>query len=351
MRRGCRIVVGALVLALVAAAAYPLAGTGGHAPASPAGGPGEVYLALGDSIAAGIGAGRPTEAGYAAIVHGYLERQTGRAVGFANVAVAGETSAGLLAGGQLERALGLVAAAERSGRRVSPITVTVGANDLIRAGPEFGARQDALRAVAANLRLVFARLRAATDDGNGGSGLALVATTYYDPTGSDPSLAGTDGWWIARLNEVIVRETAGAGGRIADVAARFGAGDEGLTRYPADIHPTDAGHRAIADEVWRCLGYDTTPPAVRLDRPDAGALSRPVPTVVAVATDRVGVVAVELVVDGAPVGELPYVPAIDAYAMLWDTRGLAPGPHTLRVRALDAAGNAASAEVVVEVQE
>ena len=308
----------------------------------------DVYLALGDSIAVGIGAGRPAEGGYVALVRDLLERHVDRPVELVNLAVPGATTGDVLAAGQIAQALDFVDAAARTGRRVNPITLTAGANDLIRAGADDVEREDALRSVGANLRQILGELGTATDR-VGGTPPDLVVTTYYDPAGTDPTLAGTDGWWIARLNEVIVRETVGAGGRIADVARRFGAGEPDLTRYPSDVHPTDAGHRLIADEVWRTLGYDTTPPAVRLDRPAAGPLERPVPTVLAVATDDVGVVAVDLLVDGAPAGPLPYLPEANAYADLWDARAVSPGPHTLAVRATDAAGNTATAEVDVTV--
>ncbi len=318
-------------------------------PTSAVGAPGDIYLALGDSVAAGVGASRPEEVGYGALVRGYLERQAGRRVELLNLAVPGETTTSLLTGGQFDQARGFIAAAGRQGRVVSPITITIGANDLIRAGGEGAAREQALRGVAANLRRLFAELRAVTGGQGGLAAADLVATTYYDPTRTDPTLAGTDGWWIARLNDVIIQETVQAGGRVADVVRRFREDDRELTRYPSDIHPTNAGHEAIAEEIWRVLRYDTTPPQVRLDRPAPGALTRPIPTVAAVATDRVGVTVVELVIDGAPAGVLPYLPDAAAYATVWDTRTVAPGPHSLAVRAADAAGNTTTAEVIVEV--
>lgn len=308
---------------------------------------GTVYLALGDSVAAGVGAGRPAIAGYVALVHGYLERQTGRPVELVNLAVPGATTDDLIADGQLDRAREFFAAARQTGRRANPVTLTIGANDLIRAGAETSAREDALATVATNLRLILGNLAAAV--GATPAPPDLVVTTYYDPSGTDPTLPGTDGWWIARLNDVIAREAAAAGARTADVAERFRAAGSGLTRYPSDVHPTDAGHQAIADEVWRTLGYDVTPPAIRFDRPDPGPLARPIPTVAATVTDQVGVVIVHLLVDGAPSAPLRYIPELDAYAALWDSRPFPPGPHTLTVQATDAAGNAATAELTVVV--
>ena len=65
--------------------------------------------------------------------------------------------------------------------------------------------------------------------------------------------------------------------------------------------------------------------------------------------DEVGVVAVRLDVDGVPVGDLTYLPDLGAHAAPWDARGASPGPHTLAVTAHDAAGNQATAEVIVVV--
>ncbi len=294
-------------------------------PTSAVGAPGDIYLALGDSGAGGVGASRAGDVGAGALVRGYLAREAGRRVELLNLAVPGETTTSLLTGGQFDQARGFIAAAGRQGRVVSPITITIGANDLIRAG---GGRRASKRCEGCR-REPAPSLRRAACRHRGQGGLAaadLVATTYYDPTRTDPTLAGTDGWWIARLNDVIIQETVQAGGRVADVVRRFREDDRELTRYPSDIHPTNAGHEAIAEEIWRVLRYDTTPPQVRLDRPAPGALTRPIPTVAAVATDRVGVTVVELVIDGAPAGVLPYLPDAAAYATVWDTRTVAPGP-------------------------
>ena len=311
--------------------------------------PGAVYLALGDSVAAGVGASRPSERGYAAVLAGYLDRQVGQPVQRLHEAVPGETTASLLAGPQLTDALRSVAAARRAGLRVSPITVTVGANDLLRADDDPAARAAALRGVAANLRHLLARLRAATTDEKGRPTADLVVTGYYDPTGAGPNLRGTAGWWLAQLDVVIEREARRAAATWVDVAAVVRGREAELTWYPSDIHPTNDGHRAIADAVWQALGYDAQPPAIRIERPAPGLLARPVPTVLAIVDDRVGVTEVSLAVDGVPVGALPYLPEVAAYAGLWDARSVPPGPHTIEVRARDAAGNATAASVVVGV--
>ncbi len=84
---------------------------------------------------------------------------------------------------------------------------------------------------------------------------------------------------------------------------------------------------------------DTTPPSVMISAPsDGAALSRTV-VISAQASDDVGVVGVQFVVDGVNVGsEVVTAP----YSISWNTRTVADGPHTLVAVARDAAGNIAS---------
>jgi lysophospholipase L1-like esterase len=219
-------------------------------------GPGDVYLALGDSVAAGVGAERPGEGGYAAILAGYLDRLTRAPIQRLNLAVPGETTDSLLGGNQLTWALRLLDAAKRNGVRVGPITITVGANDLLRAGSDPDQRALALEGVAVNLDMLLARLEAATRDAAGRPTADLVVTGYYDPTETPVDVDGSDGWWLAELDRTLAAAATRAGARWVDVAAAFRDREGELTRYPADIHPTDAGHRAIADAIWRVLGYE-----------------------------------------------------------------------------------------------
>lgn len=194
--------------------------------------------------------------GYAAVIAGYLDRLTMSPVQRLNLAVPGETSGSLLGGNQLTWALRLLDAAERNGVRVSPITVTVGANDLLGAGSDADERATALATVADNLAALLARLEGATRDEDGRPTADLVITGYYDPTATAVDVDGSDGWWLAELDRTLAVTATRAGARWVDVAATFRGRERELTRYPADIHPTDAGHLAIADAIWGALGYD-----------------------------------------------------------------------------------------------
>lgn len=343
------VVRGALLLTLVSVLAFDTSARAPTAVPPALSSPGTVYLALGDSIAAGIGASLPAERGYPALLAGFLTRVAGRHVELVNLAVPGETTTSFIHGGQLDKALQLLADARAAGQRVAPITLTLGANDLLDAPDDAPARERAIQTVRTNLRTILGRLLEASSDPAGTPTADLVVTNYYDPSGTDPSRPGSSAWWLARLNDVIAQETDRAGARLADVAARFAGHTQDWTWYPADIHPTNAGHRAIAEAVWQALGYDHTPPSVRFDRPPAGRLARSIPTVAVVAADQVGVTTVSLAIDGQPGPDLPYLPALGAYATLWDTRGLAPGAHTLTAFATDAAGNVGVAHLTVVV--
>ncbi len=91
---------------------------------------------------------------------------------------------------------------------------------------------------------------------------------------------------------------------------------------------------------------DTKPPSVVLTSPNAGATVSGTVVVDVAADDNVGVVKVDLLVDGV------YFASDDTspYSFAWDASTLADGPHTLEAVAADAAGNSAhSTRVTVTV--
>jgi Bacterial Ig domain/Gametolysin peptidase M11 len=89
---------------------------------------------------------------------------------------------------------------------------------------------------------------------------------------------------------------------------------------------------------------DTTPPALSITNPAAGAL---LPsnrlTISANASDSSGVSAVEFWVDGVMLARDTSAP----YSAVWNTRKLAAGNHSIRVRAIDAVGNVSEQTVSV----
>jgi len=94
---------------------------------------------------------------------------------------------------------------------------------------------------------------------------------------------------------------------------------------------------------------DTIPPTVSITAPASGTTVSGVISVSATASDNVGVAGVRFQLDGAALGaEVPSAP----YAVTWDTTTAAPGAHTLRAIARDAANNTTtSAAVTVTVRD
>ncbi len=95
---------------------------------------------------------------------------------------------------------------------------------------------------------------------------------------------------------------------------------------------------------------DTTPPAVTVTAPGTGSTVSNTVTATVNAIDNAGgsgVASVVFLVDGSNVGSDSSAP----YSLVWDSRTVANGIHTLQARALDAAGNqATSATINLNVQ-
>jgi hypothetical protein len=88
---------------------------------------------------------------------------------------------------------------------------------------------------------------------------------------------------------------------------------------------------------------DTTPPTVSITVPAANATVAGSVTVAAAAADDTGVVGVQFLIDGAPLGfEVGFPP----YSVSWDTTTVATGSHVLTARARDAAGYATTSDGV-----
>jgi lysophospholipase L1-like esterase len=239
-----------------------------------------VYLALGDSVAAGVGAqpyvtGYPEQAG-ALLEHGYnpaANKATPHAaVDFdtKNIAVAGATTADLDA-----LVLDLI---ERHRHHRDPfnnvevVTVTIGGNDIFSPAvnscivtampadcqPTIDA---ALAAVQTNLVNILGQLTAAA-----GRRTEVLITTYYNPIGScflaqvnlaapqiaDVVLEGGEFPGLLRLkaglNDVIREAAAATGAQVADLYGKLGPAQ--FVGGTDCLHPNLAGHTTIAGIVY-----------------------------------------------------------------------------------------------------
>src|SRR5207245_1165093 len=110
-----------------------------------------------------------------------------------------------------------------------------------------------------------------------------------------------------------------------------------------------AGNTATTAAVSLTVANDTTPPTISLIAPVAGATVAGTVTISASATDNVGVVGVQFMLDGANLGaEVTTAP----YATSWNTALASAGAHILTAVARDAAGNmATTASVSVTVAD
>ena len=92
----------------------------------------DLYLALGDSLAANVGVNRPQD-GYVSRFHAHLERETGRDLGLLNLCKSGESSISIMQG-QFQQALDELRQRRDDGNpntKVSVLTIDLGANDLL----------------------------------------------------------------------------------------------------------------------------------------------------------------------------------------------------------------------------
>src|SRR5467141_2081305 len=107
------------------------------------------------------------------------------------------------------------------------------------------------------------------------------------------------------------------------------------------------GGQWTSDPVAVTVFNDTTPPTVSITSPAPGATVSGTITVTASASDNVGVVGVQFLLDGVNAGaELTAAP----YSVPWNTTGSSNGSHTITAIARDAAGNrTTSAPVTVTV--
>lgn len=257
-------------LALVAATACSAepapasapSGTPSSSPSPDATAAGSTYVALGDSVAAGVGAEDPATGGYVPLLAARLRDRLGCDAGQAagcplavrNLAVSGATTATVLRA-QVPEAVRLLQADDG----VRLVTVTAGGNDVF--GPVLlaclgdpaapacpTAVADALAAADRGLDAVLGALRAAAGDRT-----TLAVMTYYDPvpTCRLASLAplaaqvleGGDG--RPGLGDVVRARAAEHGAVVVETAERV-SGPEDLVGGGDCLHPSGQGHAALA---------------------------------------------------------------------------------------------------------
>lgn len=211
------------------------------------------FLALGDSLAAGVGASDPTTTGYVPLFHQFLLAEVSEDTVLINLGHSGDTSSTLISHGHLAAALTQIGSGD-----VTVVSVDIGGNDfsallpICSEGltlPCLTAVNDTFATFSNNFDFILDELRMAMD-----LDAPIIVMTYYNslvhpdcpfnplaPLG-DILLEG-GGPLAEGLNDLI-RSIAAI--HDADVAETFGLiGPSDL--QPDCLHTNDAGYEIIAD--------------------------------------------------------------------------------------------------------
>ena len=271
--RCIRLLAAALLLALLPAA-HP-------ATAATSVGARTFYLALGDSLAWGYQPNLDIVQGYAEDLYLHLLRRGSffhlppRGTLFEiNMACSGETAATFIAGGcpfarfkkypyagpQLAAALTFI---RQHRGQVSPVTIDIGANDLLPlvnastcAVPAQDVITQTLATFDANFSSILKRLREALQ----GTG-DLVTMTYYFPDQNQCPQLLPD---VELFNQHLAGDAQQNGVPVADVFSAFGGAaapnaalcaDTWICGSYHDVHATTQGYAAIAAAFEATLGY------------------------------------------------------------------------------------------------
>jgi lysophospholipase L1-like esterase len=240
---------------------------------------GSVLLALGDSIAAGIGASHVSSGCMAVLAGALRARVSGLAL--VNLAIPGESSGSmLLPSGQVERAEEVIAAVARSGGWVGPLALCIGGNDIMEAAVL--GDDEALRQFEANLGVILGRLDAALRaTGSSLAEVGCIQTVYnpFEPDAVNGGNAGAEAHSMAPrrasrggFNGAVRNAAAARRIRLIEVSGMFRGRCAELTWVRSgDIHPTDAGHALIAGAYLEACGGEAATERPVPGRPQAPA--------------------------------------------------------------------------------
>ena len=237
-------------------------------------GPKAYYLALGDSLAFGYQPDLDWVDGYSNSFFGNLKKHGVQH--YDNLACTGESSATMIKGGcpysllhkylysgpQLQEAVSYL---HTHAGQVSPVTLDIGANDLL---PDFNATkctlgaklQSDLAQVNSDLKNVILPQLVAAMTVNGQMTGDLLLLNYYDPY---QSACPNTVQYIQVLNQNLADDASGLATPV-DVFSSFGqtgSSASSICTYTwmcstfKDIHPNRAGYSLIASAIERTVNY------------------------------------------------------------------------------------------------
>src|SRR3990170_724538 len=224
------------------------------------------YIAIGDSLAFGVGASDPATGGYVALTYGSLrssDRYRDRGLELLNMGVPGATSSDLLLpGGQLERALSEIQERQEdtssSDDNVEIITVDIGGNDVLAlatadspclADPLSeecqGRFQEMLGTLKGNLTEVLERLRQAAPKAE------LVVMDLYSPLSGRGGAGDLIADFAVGEIDAVTEEVASRPDLHAGLASVYPLFRGRAAQLVADdgVHPNDGGHALMAEVV------------------------------------------------------------------------------------------------------
>ena len=222
------------------------------------------YVAIGDSLAFGVGAPEPRTGGYVGLVHSALQtsdRYRERGLQIVNLAVPGATTADLLIpGGQLDSAVEEIRSRQddetSADDNVEIISVNIGGNDLLSlATPSSPCFEDVgsdaciddfgavLSSVQESLAEVLKQLREAAPN----AGIYLL--DLYNPySGTGDSRETVADLAVQNLNGVIGANAANEDLKVRMASVFLLFRGRGLQWIAADgIHPNENGHRVMGE--------------------------------------------------------------------------------------------------------
>lgn len=229
-----------LLAALLAAGSASAASANPQAPA--------VYVAIGDSLAAGQTPYRAIDSGYSDLIAQELTRNQVLAFYSKDLAFPGFTTADVLDSIQSDEAAELLSAA-------TMITVSAGANDLLRLVQPNAAEGSlsfeqiqadyALNAARQNIGEMLAELAEAAPAAD----IYVMGYYFAYPHARDSQKEGT-AKQLDRLNLILEQEAKSAGAVFVSVADRFG--DDGVELVPnaGDVHPNASGYQEMANAFF-----------------------------------------------------------------------------------------------------
>jgi len=228
------------------------------------------YVALGDSLAFGVGASDPATTGYVALTFDSLrksERYRERGLTLVNLGVPGATSADLLlADGQVEKAIAEIKKRQEdttsADDNVEIISVDIGGNDLLGlitggspclSDPAAAACQERFTqmfdTLSDNLKETVRRLRQVAPRAD------IVIVTLYSPlSGSGGPLELPAALAVQQVNGVM-RQVAAIPeleAKLADVYDLFAPHSAQLVAADS-LHPNDSGHAVIAEALLAAI--------------------------------------------------------------------------------------------------